>query len=131
MHDLKRRAKVIEETIEITLGKLVSACLLISTSAVLLGGVLNLLRHGNEFVALEKFYVEPAALRALSGIADAAFAAQGRGIIQFGLILLLAVPGLRVATSMLVFIKRWDLVFSGFTLFVLLVLSFSLFIPWN
>ncbi len=131
MYLLNRKAKAVEETTEIALGKLVRACVFISTGAVLLGGVLNLLRHGNDFVAWEKFYGEPAALHTFSGIADAAFAAQGKGIIQFGLILLIATPVLRVLASMLFFIKRWDFMFAGFTVFILLVLSLSLFIPWK
>jgi len=116
-----------DRSIEITLGNLLRAGVLISAGTVLLGGTLNILRHGGEPVTWEKFHGEPAALRSLSGIAEAAFAAQGKGIIQLGLILLVAVPVLRVAVSMLVFLRKRDFIFAGITLLVLLLLSYSLF----
>ncbi len=131
MHLLEGNEKTVAKAVETVLSRFARSCISISTGAVLLGGVLNLLRHGNEFVAWEKFYGEPAALCSFSRITDAAFAAQGKGIIQFGLILLVAVPVLRVAASMLAFIRKSDFVFIAFSLFVLLILSFSLFNPWG
>jgi uncharacterized membrane protein len=101
---------------------------LVSAGTVIVGGILNLLRHGREPLVWEKFHGEPTALRTLTGIADATLAAQGKGIIQLGLLLLVAVPVLRVAVSFLVFLRKRDLAFTGFTLCVLLVLAYSLFV---
>jgi uncharacterized membrane protein len=127
MNSLAEKPNIERHDIEATLGKLLRMGVLISSGTVILGGVLNLLRHGHEPVTWEKFNGEPAALRTLSGIAEAAFAAQGRGIIQLGLILLVAVPVLRVAVSMIVYAQKRDYAFVGITLLVLLVLSYSLF----
>lgn len=113
--------------IEVSLGKLLRTGVLISLATVILGGVLNLLRHGHEPVTWEKFNGEPAALRSFSGIAEAAFAAQGKGIIQLGLILLVAVPVLRVAVSILVYAQKRDFAFVGITLLVLIILCYSIF----
>ncbi len=113
-------------SIEARLSRLLQAGVLISSGTILLGGIMNLLRHGNEPVTWERFHGEPAALRTLSGIAEAAMAAQGKGIIQFGLILLIAVPVLRVAVSAIVFLWERDFIFAGLTLMVLAVLAYSL-----
>jgi uncharacterized membrane protein len=127
MDALNTKTKAEDHAIEITLGNLLRTGVLIAAGTVLLGGILNLLRHGSESVTWEKFNGEPAALRSLSGIAEAAFAAQGKGIIQLGLILLVAVPVLRVTVSMLVFVQKRDFAFAGLTLLVLIILSYSLF----
>ena len=113
------------QSIEATLGGLLRAGVIISSGTILLGGILNLLRHGNEPVTWEQFHGEPAALRTLSGIAEAAMAAQGKGIIQFGLILLIAVPVLRVAVSIIVFILERDFLFAALALTVLAILTYS------
>jgi uncharacterized membrane protein len=117
----------VDTPMENALATVLRSGVLISAGTVLVGGVLNLLRHGREAVTWEKFHGEPVALRTLSGIADATLAAQGRGIIQLGLLLLVAVPVLRVVVSFLVFLRKRDAAFTGFTLCVLLVLAYSLF----
>jgi uncharacterized membrane protein len=116
-----------ENSVEKTLAALLRSGVLFSAVTVMVGGVLNLLRHGRDPVIWEKFHGEPASLRTLTGIADAALAAQGRGIIQLGLLLLVAVPVLRVAVSFIVFLRKRDFAFVSFTLCVLLVLGYSLF----
>jgi len=116
-----------QQAMELTLGKLLRAGVMVSGSTVLIGGVLNLLRHGREAVAYATFRGEPAALRGLSGILDATMAAQGKGIIQLGLMLLVAVPVLRVVVSAVIFAQRRDFTYVAFTLIVLCILSYSLF----
>jgi uncharacterized membrane protein len=116
-----------ENSVEKTLAALLRSGVLFSAVTVMVGGVLNLLRHGRDPVIWEKFHGEPASLRTLTGIADAALAAQGRGIIQLGLLLLVAVPVLRVAVSFIVFLRKRDFASVSFTLCVLLVLGYSLF----
>lgn len=122
-----QKAEKHERNMESILGNLLRTGVFISSGIVMLGGALNLIRHGHEPVTWEKFHGEPAALRSLSGIADAALATQGKGIIQLGLMLLVAVPVLRVAASMLIFTQKRDLTFVAITLSVLLMLSYSLF----
>ncbi len=114
------------QPIEVKLSRLLQIGVLISSGTIFLGGVMNLLRHGRETVMWERFNGEPAALRSLSGIAEAAMAAQGKGVIQLGVILLIAVPVLRVAVSAIVFLWERDFMFAGLTLLVLVILGYSL-----
>jgi uncharacterized membrane protein len=69
---------------------------------------------------------EPTDLRTLSGIVKDALAFRGRGLIQLGLLLLIATPLARVAFSVVAFAIQRDRLYVGVTLIVLAVLIYSL-----
>jgi uncharacterized membrane protein len=73
------------------------------------------------------FVGAPADLRSVSGIIADARALSGRGIIQLGLLLLVATPVARVTFSVAAFALRRDRTYVVITLIVLSVLGFSLF----
>jgi uncharacterized membrane protein len=52
---------------------------------------------------------------------------SGRGVIQLGLLLLVATPVARVACSVVGFLRERDYVYVALTLIVLVVLIYSLF----
>jgi uncharacterized membrane protein len=60
------------------------------------------------------------------GILREAFHGRGRGIIQLGLLLLIATPVARVAFSVVGFALERDRIYVGVTLIVLAVLMYSL-----
>jgi uncharacterized membrane protein len=62
----------------------------------------------------------------VTGIIGDAFDARGRGLIQFGLLLLVATPVARVVFSAVIFALERDWRYVAFTLLVLGVLIFSL-----
>ena len=72
------------------------------------------------------FKGEPAELRSVHSILQAALALKPDGVIQFGLLLLLATPVARVLLSMLAFACQGDRVYVLVTLIVLSTLAFSL-----
>jgi hypothetical protein len=74
------------------------------------------------------FRGEPAELRSPRGIVEAALMLRGRGIIQLGLLLLVATPVARVFFSALAFVWERDYLYVVLTLVVLVVLLFSLFL---
>jgi len=65
-------------------------------------------------------------LRTLSGIVKDALAFRGRGLIQLGLLLLIATPLARVAFSVVAFALEGDRLYVGVALIVLTVLVYSL-----
>jgi len=69
---------------------------------------------------------EPTDLRTLSGIVRDALALRGRGIIQLGLLLLIATPVARVAFSVAAFAIQRDRLYVVVTLMVLAILLYSL-----
>jgi len=72
------------------------------------------------------FLGEPADLSHVGGIVRAALDLRGRGLIQLGLLLLIATPVARVAASLVAFLRQRDRIYTAVTAFVLLVLVASL-----
>jgi len=93
---------------------------------VLIGGGLYLTRHGTELPNYHMFHGEPSELRSILGIIKDASSFSSRGIIQLGMLLLIATPVIRVAFTVVSFIIQRDRIYVGVTLIVLSVLIFSL-----
>jgi uncharacterized membrane protein len=117
-----------EARFEQLLGNLLRAGVVLSGAVVLLGGIVYLLRHGNEPFNLKVFHGEPTYLTSPSGIVQDATHLSGQGIIQLGMLLLIATPVARVVFSVFGFIRERDLGYVVITLIVLTVLLFSLFV---
>jgi len=73
------------------------------------------------------FAGEPVELRTISGIFYEAWALHGRGLIQLGLLVLIATPVARVAFSLFAFLYERDWTYVFVTLLVLGLLVYSLF----
>jgi uncharacterized membrane protein len=78
-------------------------------------------------VEFRVFRGEPADLRSVRGIINEALEQRGQGIIQLGLLLLIATPVARVAFSIFGFAEERDSMYVVFTLIVFSVLLYSLF----
>ena len=115
-----------DQRIENILGNLLRAGVLLSALVVLIGGVIYLRRHGHSPMDFRVFRGEPADLRDVRGIIRDTLALQGRGIIQFGLLLLIATPVARVAFSIFAFAKERDRTYVMFTVIVFSILLYSL-----
>lgn len=115
-----------EPLIEQSVSYLLGTGLVIASSIVLVGGVLYLIRHGLEPAEYQVFYGEPSMFRSPNGVVCAVSSGSRRGIIQLGLLLLIATPVARVAFSLLAFLLQRDLTYMIVTLFVLAGLSYSL-----
>jgi uncharacterized membrane protein len=115
------------------LGREVGAILrlgvLVSSAVIILGLVPYLMRESARHADYHLFRGEPATLSTVSGAV--AYAAKGhpRGIMQLGVLLLIATPVARVALCLVEFAREHDRLYVGVTLLVLLVLSWGLFGP--
>ena len=98
----------------------------ISSLTVFFGGVIYLMKHGRELPGYHIFAGEPARFRSVLGVTRTATSFSGRGIIQLGLLLLIATPVMRVVFTVFSFLLQKDRVYAGIALIVLLVLLFSL-----
>lgn len=115
-----------DQRLEIILGNLLRAGVLLSALVVLTGASIYLVRHGHEPMNFRVFRGEPADLRGARGIIRDTLALRGRGIIQLGLLLLIATPVARVAFSIFGFAEERDGMYVVFTLIVFTVLLYSL-----
>ena len=115
-----------DERMEVLIGTLLRAGVILAALVVGAGGVLYLIRHGMEHADFAAFHGEPPQYRSLGGILQSLLAGHARAVIQLGLLLLIATPVARVAFSVAGFAFERDRVYVGITLFVLAVLLYSL-----
>jgi uncharacterized membrane protein len=115
-----------DEQVERTIGNLLRFGVVTAAVVVLLGGLVYLIHHGAEVADHRVFHGEPQDLCTLPGIVEAAAAFRGRGLIQLGLVLLIATPVARVVFSVYAFARQRDWTYVVITLVVLAVLVCSL-----
>jgi uncharacterized membrane protein len=115
-----------DQKIEIIVGNLLRAGVLLSASVVLIGAIFYLVHDGGSPVEFRVFRGEPAQLRSLHGVIRDTTALRPRGIIQLGLLLLIATPIARVAFSIFAFARERDRMYVIFTVIVFLILMFSI-----
>jgi len=118
-----------DQRIEEIVGNLLRTGVTLAASVVLIGAVIYLTRHGSASADYRSFREEPSDLRAVAGILRNAIHLRGRGVIQLGLLLLIATPVARVAFSIFGFAKERDHLYVVFTTVVLGVLLYSLLGP--
>jgi uncharacterized membrane protein len=116
-----------DERVEQIVGNLLRAGVVLAATVVAVGGVIYLARHGREPAGHHTFEGEPADFRSVTGIVENARHLGGRGIIQLGLLLLIATPVARVVFSVFAFARQRDSTYVGITLIVLCILLYSLF----
>ena len=115
-----------DQKIEGIIGNLLRIGVGTAAAVVLVGAAAYLVRHGFGHANYRVFRGEPSDLRTLRGIVRAALGLHPRGIIQLGLVLLIATPVARVAFSVFAFAVERDRMYVVFTLMVLGILILSL-----
>ncbi len=115
-----------DHRVEVIIGNLLRIGVSLAALVVFAGAVVYLARHGGTAADYRLFRGEPSDLRTIGGIWHDAIALQGRGIIQLGLLLLIATPVARVAFSVFGFIEERDWLYVGITILVLVILLGSL-----
>jgi len=112
--------------IEVILGNLLRTGVLISAAVVLWGASIYLFHHAHEPANYRVFRGEPSEFRTIHGVIQSVKDGRGRGLIQLGLLLLIATPIARVAFSIVGFAMEHDRMYVAFTLIVLAILLYSL-----
>jgi uncharacterized membrane protein len=111
--------------IENSMGNLLRVGVLSAAAVVLLGGIYYLIAHGLEQPDYHTFNSEPSDLKGFAGIFRNVLAFSPRGVIQFGLLLLIATPLARVLFALIAFLREGDRKFVGITLLVLAFLLYG------
>jgi uncharacterized membrane protein len=113
----------VDPRVQRAVGHLLRAGVLLAAAVVLAGGMLYVARHALSVPSYHVFRGEPAVWRGLVPIVRDAFTGSGRGIIQLGLLLLIATPVARVVLTAVAFAFERD---RTYVLVALLVLSLLL-----
>ncbi len=115
-----------DDRVENIVGNLLRTGVILAAVWVLASGILYLSRHGAAHPDYRVFRGEPTDLRHVGGIVRDSLHRRPRGLIQFGLLLLIATPVARVAFSVFGFAEERDWVYVVITLIVLALLVYSL-----
>jgi len=115
-----------DRKIEDIVGIILRVGVTLSAAVVLLGGVIYLVGSARSHPDYRTFRGEPTDFTTFAGIVRSAFHLHGRGIIQLGLVLLIATPVMRVLFSIWGFAEERDHMYIVFTTIVLGVLLYSL-----
>jgi uncharacterized membrane protein len=112
--------------LEIVLGRLLRIGVLVAAAVVAAGGVSLLIFRWSWVPDFTAFHDSVSPLRSVPGILGEAFALRAGGIVQAGLLVLIATPVLRVVFSLFGFARQRDWLYVGITLIVLSVLAVEL-----
>lgn len=99
---------------------------LLASAIVFVGGILYLIRHGTESADYRFFQGTPSEFCSPGGVLQAVLSGSRRGLIQLGLLILIATPIARVVFSFLTFLRQRDFAYILVTLCVLAALIYSL-----
>ena len=108
------RSRWSDQQVERLVGRLLQIGSLASAVVVAAGGVIYLAQRGGTLADFHAFRGEPERLRHIAAIAVEAVHLHARGMIQFGLVLLVFTPICRVALTAAIFLFQRDYVFAGY-----------------
>jgi len=111
---------------QVVIGWVLRIGVIVSISIVFFGGIIFLYRHGQEVVDHRKFVGIPNFIQSFKGIMYGIITFRGQAIIQFGIILLIATPILRVIFSTIGFVLEKDKLYIFISLLVLLIIFASM-----
>ena len=120
-----------DNRLEQMVGTLLRAGVLISALVVLAGGIWWLAEVGGAAPAYNQFQGEPSELRHVGLLATSLAHPRPEIVIQLGLLLLIATPVARVILALVAFALERDFTYVGITVVVLVVLIYSLVMPFG
>jgi uncharacterized membrane protein len=123
---MKAITRMKDKNMEVIMGNLLRAGVLLSALVVAAGGIIFLLKHGGQTQHYRFFESEPKQLRNVKDIWSAAIKGRGQALIQLGLIILIATPVARIIFSIIGYFLEKDYLYMVITLVVLGVIFFSL-----
>jgi uncharacterized membrane protein len=118
--------RVDDKSVEIFLGKMLRWGVLLAALVVFVGGVWFVVESRDLAQNYKTFRGEPAELRSVPDIVHQVIELRPLGVIQFGLLLLIATPVARVLFSVLGFGLERDWMYVVITLSVLALLIYTL-----
>ena len=115
-----------DKAFELLLGKLLRRGVILAAVVVFVGGGWYLAQSKSEVENYKTFHGEAAELTHVTQIVREAVSLNPVGLIQFGLLLLIATPVARVVFSVVGFAIERDWIYVAITMFVLATLLYSL-----
>jgi uncharacterized membrane protein len=125
--NLKKYVKWGDPDMELIISRIMRYGIVIASVIVIIGCITFLEAHGKDIPQYSHFTGEPPEFTNVFRIISSLSTTSGRGLIEFGLVVLIAIPVLRVAFSIGSFIAEKDKTYVIITSLVFILLLFSLF----
>ncbi len=117
----------VEKNLRFVVSKILRFGVLTAATITFLGGILFFIQHPESIFEYSAFNSEPARLTEVFAIISEAFLFKSRAVIQFGILVLITTPVLRVLFSLIGFLFEKDWIYVVITGIVITVLFFSIF----
>lgn len=127
MNSLKK-SYFVDKDIQLLLGTTLRVGVLISSTVILLGGIIFLSTQANEVIFFTDFKPEQTKFSSVTAIFEGLKTFDGLAIIQFGILLLIFTPIARVVFSIFSFLIEKDYMYVAIGLVVLGVIITSLYL---
>lgn len=126
MSDLNEGRTLSEERFDLLLAHVLRTGVLVAAALVIAGAIVYFVRGEHLVPRFNRFVPEPGELRSVGGILADARRLSGRGLMQLGVVTLIATPIVRVAFSVVVFLRERDWLYTLVTLIVLALLLYGI-----
>lgn len=115
-----------EEQFDLLLAHVLRTGVMTAAALVIVGAIVYFVRGAHTVPQFSHFSGEPDDLRSVTGVLADARRLGGRGLMQLGVIALIATPIVRVALSAVVFVRIRDWLYTIVTLIVLALLLYGI-----
>lgn len=122
------RKKFADQDIEIIVGNLLRAGVIISSAIIVIGAIIYLWQSGHQHPNYHKFEGMNNTFYSLSYVINGVSKLSGEHIIQLGVLVLIATPVARIVFSIIGFIKENDNLYIIITFLVLFIILGSIFL---
>ncbi|MCX2576164.1 DUF1634 domain-containing protein [Pedobacter sandarakinus] len=120
------KAKINDKDIQVVLGTLLRAGVIISMSIVLIGGVVYLVHHQGVITDYRVFKPELAKFSSINAIFSGLTSFHGDAIVQFGILMLIFTPVARIIMAIISFFIEKDYLYVLIGFIILAILTISL-----
>lgn len=112
-------------SLEVTTARILRVGIYIAAGVCLVGALLFLPKQGSTKIKYQIFDGVSDQFTSIKAIINSAWHLSGEGIVQFGLLLLIATPVIRVFFTIFAFLLEKDNLYALFSLIVFLILIYS------
>jgi len=115
-----------DKDMQAVIGWILRIGVFVSTAFVITGGIIFLFNHGHSQIDFVSFNKVPDFIGHISGVMDGVIHLKGQAIMQFGIVLLIATPVLRVVFAGIGFLIEKDYLYTFISILVLLIILTSM-----
>jgi uncharacterized membrane protein len=121
------QSRLTDHAVEQVIGRVLQVGVLIAAAVTLVGGILLVATNHGTLPGFSSFKGEPSYLTSVDGIVRAVHQGRSDALVQLGILLLIAVPIVRVACTLVAFVLQRDRTYVLITVIVLALLMYGLF----